>query len=109
MVDGEHGILLTLSAALRDSGNSYIMLIPQMFYNLLQPVCRKAAHFHTATAGDSAGREMEVQLRSGSFGIFTIQFKEIAHLIENYVIRVTLLAARTTYIISRNISGNMIH
>ena len=34
---------------------------------------------------------MEVQLRSGSFGIFTIQFKEIAHLIENYVIRVTLL------------------
>ncbi|CAN3986315.1 Beta-methylgalactoside transporter inner membrane component, partial [Dysosmobacter welbionis] len=91
MVDGEHGILLTLSAALRDSGNSYIMLIPQMFYNLLQPVCRKAAHFHTATAGDSAGREMEVQLRSGSFGIFTIQFKEIAHLIENYVIRVTLL------------------
>ena len=35
MVDGEHGILLTLSAALRDSGNSYIMLIPQMFYNLL--------------------------------------------------------------------------
>ena len=51
------------------------MLIPQMFYNLLQPVCRKPTFPH-GHAGDSAGREMEVQLRSGSFGIFTIQFKK---------------------------------
>ncbi len=55
MVDGGHGIFLTLPAALRDSGNGHIMLIPQLFHNLFQPVCRKAAQFHTATAGDSAG------------------------------------------------------
>ena len=56
------------------------MLIPQLFHNLLQPVCRKAAHFHTATAGDSAGREIEVQFRSSSFGVLTVQLKKIPHL-----------------------------
>ena len=64
------------------------MLGPELFQVLLQPVCREPAHFHTATAGDSAGREMEVQLRSGSFGIFTIQFKEIAHLIQQKATRI---------------------
>ena len=67
------------------------MLIPQLFHNLLQPVCRKAAHFHTTTTGNGAGCEVEAQLRSGSFGILAVQLKEIAHLIQNQVIRVTLL------------------
>ena len=69
------------------------MLIPQLFHNLLQPVCRKAAHFHTATAGNRAGREIEVQFRSSSFGIFTVQLKEIVHLIQDHIIRVALLDA----------------
>ena len=90
MVDGGHGIFLTLLAALRDSGNGHIMLIPQLFHNLFQPVCRKAAHFHTATTGDSAGSKVESQLRSGGFGILAIQLKEIAYLIQNHIIRVTL-------------------
>jgi len=93
MVDRGHGILLPLPAALRDSGNGHIMLIPQLFHNLLQPVCRKAAHFHTATAGDSAGREIEVQFRSSSFGVLTVQLKKIPHLVEDYIIRVALLDA----------------
>ena len=67
------------------------MLIPQLFHNLFQPVCRKAAHFHTATAGDSTGSKVEAQLRSGGFGILAVQLKEIAHLIQNHIIRVTLL------------------
>ena len=66
------------------------MPIPQLFHNLFQPVCRKAAHFHTATAGDSAGCKVESQLRSGGFGILAVQLKEIAHLIQNHIIRVTL-------------------
>ena len=90
MVDGGHGIFLALLAALRDSGNGHIMLIPQLFHNLFQPVCRKAAHFHTATTGDSAGSKVESQLRSGGFGILAVQLKEIAHLIQNHIIRVTL-------------------
>ena len=93
MVDRGHGIFLPLLAALRDSGNGHIMLIPQLFHDLLQPVCWKAAHFHTATAGNGAGREIEAQFRSNSFSVLTVQLKEIAHLIQDHIIRVALLDA----------------
>ena len=59
-----------------------LVLIPQLFHNLFQPVCRKAAHFHTATTGDSAGSKVESQLRSGGFGILAIQLKGIAILVD---------------------------
>ena len=72
MVDGGHGIFLPLLAALWDSGNGHIMLIPQLFHNLLQPVCRKAAHFHIATSGNGTESEIEVQFGSRSFGVLAV-------------------------------------
>ena len=91
MVDRGHGIFLTLLAVLRYSGNGHIMLITQLFHHLLQLICRKPAHFHTATARNRTGSEIDVQFRSGFFGILTVQLKEIAHLIQNHIIRVAHL------------------
>ena len=80
-----------LGAALQGGGDRHIMLGPELFQVLLQPVCREPAHFHTATAGNSAGCEMEVQLRSGGFGILAVQLKEIAHLIQHKTVRIIFL------------------
>ena len=68
------------------------MLIPQLFHNLSQPVGRKSAHLYAA-AGNRAATQAEVQFRSSNPGIFTIQLKEIAHLIQNQIIRVAFLHA----------------
>jgi len=91
MVDRGHGIFLTLLAALRYSRNGHIMFIKQLFHHLLQLICRKSTHFHTATARNCTGSEIYIQFRSSFFGILTVQLKEIAHLIQNHIIRVALL------------------
>ena len=72
MVDGGHGIFLPLLAALRDSRNGHIMLITQLLHNLLQPVCREAAHFHMAASGNGTESEIEVQFGSRSFGVLAV-------------------------------------
>jgi len=93
MVDRGHGELLAFPASFRDSGNGHIVLIAQLLHNLLQPVCGKTAHFHTATSRNSAGSQVQLQFHSGGFGVLAIQFKEIAHLIQNQIVRVTFLNA----------------
>ena len=53
MVDREDRILPALGAALQGGGDCHIMLGPELFQVLLQPVCREPAHLYTATARDS--------------------------------------------------------
>ena len=67
------------------------MLGPELFQVLLQPVCRKPAHFHTATDRDSTGDQLQPQLRRGFFGVLAINLEEIAHLIQDHIIWVSLL------------------
>ena len=80
-----------LGAALQGGGDRHIMLGPELFQVLLQPVCREPAHFHTATARDSTGDQLQPQLRRGFFGVLAINLEEIAHLIQDHIIRVSLL------------------
>ena len=72
MVDGAQGILLMFGAALRDSRDRHIMLIPQPFHILLQLVCRNPAHFYAACSRNWAGGQMQLQLCGGCFGILTV-------------------------------------
>ena len=72
MVDGAQRILLMFRAALRDSRDRHIMLIPQPFHILLQLVCRNPAHFNAACARNRAGGQMQLQLCGSFFGILTI-------------------------------------
>ena len=91
MVDREDGILPALGATLQGGGDRHIMLGPELFQVLLQPVCREPTHFHTATARDSTGDQLQPQLRRGFFGVLAINLEEIAHLIQDHIIRVSLL------------------
>lgn len=91
MVDRGDGILPALGAALQGGGDRHIMLGPELFQVLLQPVCREPAHFHTATDRDSTGDQLQPQLRRGFFGVLAINLEEIAHLIQDHIIRVSLL------------------
>ena len=93
MVDRKNGILPALGAALQGGGDRHIMLGPELFQVLLQPVCREPAHFHTATDRDSTGDQLQSQLRRGFFGVLAINLEEIAHLIQDHIIRVSLLDA----------------
>ena len=91
MVDRRDGILPALGAALQGGGDRHIMLGPELFQVLLQPVCRKPAHFHTATDRESTGDQLQPQLRRGFFGVLAINLEEIAHLIQDHIIWVSLL------------------
>ena len=74
-------------------GNRHIVLVAQPFYSLFQLGRRKSAHFHPASARNGAAEKVQVQLRSGGAGIFTIQLVEVPHLVKDEVIRVALLDA----------------
>ena len=91
VVDGRKRILPVLGTALHGSGDSHIVLIPQLLHNLLQTTYREPAHFHTATGGNGAGYKLESQLRCSHLGILAVNFKEVPHLIQNNVIRVASL------------------
>ena len=93
MAGRKNRILPTLGTALRRGGNRHIMSDPELFQVLIQPVCRKPAHFHTATDRDSTGDQLQPQLRRGFSGILAIQLKEVAHLIQDQIIRVAFLDA----------------
>lgn len=93
MVDREDGILPALGTALRRGGNRHIMSDPELFQVLIQPVCRKPAHLHAPTPRDGAGDQLQSQLRRGFSGILAIQLKEVAHLIQDQIIRVAFLDA----------------
>ncbi len=93
VVGGEDGILPALGAALQGGGDRHIMLGPELYQVLLQPICRKPTHLYTTTARDSTGDQLQSQLRHGFFGILAVQLEEITHLIQDHIIRVALLDA----------------
>ena len=93
MAGRKNRILPTLGTALRRSGNRHIMPDPELFQALIQPVCRKPAHLHAPTRRDGTGGELQSQLRCGFSGILAIQLKEVAHLIQDQIIRVAFLDA----------------
>ena len=93
MVDREDGILPALGAALRCGRNRHIMRGPELFQALIQLFCRKPAHLHAPTPRDGAGDQLQSQLRRGFSGILAIQLKEVAHLIQDQIIRVAFLDA----------------
>ena len=90
---GKNRILPTLGAALRSGGNRHIMPDPELFQVLIQPVFWKPAHLHAPTPRDGAGDQLQSQLRRGFSGILAIQLKEVAHLIQDQIIRVAFLDA----------------
>ena len=93
MVDGEDGILPALGAAFQSGGDRHIVIGPELFQIVLQPVCREPAHFHAATARDSTGDQLQPQFRRGFFGVLAINLKKITHLIQDHIVRVALLDA----------------
>ena len=70
-----------------------IVIGPELFQIVLQPVCREPAHFHAATARDSTGDQLQPQFRRGFFGVLAINLKKITHLIQDHIVRVALLDA----------------
>lgn len=108
MVDGAHGIFPALGTAILGSRNRDIMLVPQLFHGLFQLVCRESAHFHPTTARNGTAEKVQVQLCSGSAGIFAVQLEEVSHLVKDQIIRVAFLDAVVvphTYLMKNFIDG----
>ena len=66
------------------------MMQPQLFKVFFQFVDGNAAHFRSASSRNRAGGKVQIEDRGGKFGILTIDFKEIAHLEQDDIIRVVM-------------------
>ena len=75
--------------------NNVKALTVQLFYIVLQFVGRKTAHGHTAIFGDIALGQGQVKGRRRAFCVLafkpSVQFKEVAHLIQHQTVGVMLL------------------
>ena len=91
MVNGAQGIDAALTSKVRRCGNGYIVFAPQFLHIVLQIVRRNAAHSNTASAGYRSCGKVEVKQLRRLFCVLAVNLKEIAHLKQHDVVRVSFL------------------